>query len=110
MERAALDRTKSNAEAEVELRSRQAAKRSGLLQAGIQVKESEDSATNIGLMPVPSTKPPAFEMDVDGYLQPRILQLHGHLKSIETNATQTKGMNASISDTAAILQNQTLIS
>ena len=44
-------------------------------------------------------------MDLDISLQPMVRQLRDHLESMETNATQTKGMNAALSETVAVLEN-----
>ncbi|MCJ1382313.1 hypothetical protein MMC17_005426 [Xylographa soralifera] len=109
-EGAALNQLKRNAKAEVKLRSRQTAKRPGVLQARIRVKESEDNATSIGLIKVPSTELPALEMGLDASLHPIVLQLRGHLENMETNATQTKGMNTALSETSAVLESQILTS
>ncbi|MCJ1432894.1 hypothetical protein MMC27_002252 [Xylographa pallens] len=105
-ERAGMNQLKRNAKAEVKLRSCQTGKRPGVLQAGIEVKESEDNATSIGLIKVPATKLPASEMDLDVSLQPTVWQLCDHLGSMETNATQTKGIIPALSETAAVLESQ----
>ncbi|MCJ1317621.1 hypothetical protein MMC15_002946 [Xylographa vitiligo] len=110
-ELAALNQLKRNAKADVKLLSRQTAKRPHMLQAGIKVEESEDNATSIGLIKALSTKLPASEqMDLDVFLQPLVLQLRGHLDSMETNAAQTKGLNTALSETAALLESRILSS
>jgi len=103
-DRSRLEELRKNARAEETFRNRLNQKRPAALQADPTLTgEIEDGADEVGLATRVGQEAPPLDENVNGTLQPLIMQLRSHLDSMESNASQVAGISDALCETTAVL-------